>query len=366
VRTDENLRSKTDGTWKERKKAPLTGIRPGEKIGSSFSGHERNKLFVSADALRFDDVSAVSGLDHPGDSRVASFLDLDRDGWQDIAMVNANAPLLQVFRNDIAAVSRQSNRSIAVRFVGGNDSAQPKPGSTPRDGVGAKAFVTVGDRVLLRERHCGEGFAAQNSATLLVGLGPREAADGVKVVWPNGTEQTTGPVPAGTLLTVYESPEQSPTGEAFVAAPYGPAISVPRHRQAALQTTQLPVSESQPDSRLRVYTTMATWCDNCKAEIPELEALRAVFDQKDVAMFGIPVDPKDTAEKLAAYAAERRPAYEILDGRSQETVDRVVGIGREALGKTGLPMTVVLDSEGHVRLVRWGTPTVSELRKLLL
>ena len=69
----------------------------GEKrVSHSFSGHERNHLFLSDRGRRFSDISAISGLDNIADGRAFVLWDFDRDGWQDIALVNANTPLLNI------------------------------------------------------------------------------------------------------------------------------------------------------------------------------------------------------------------------------------------------------------------------------
>ena len=51
--------------------------------------------------------------------------------------------------------------------------------------------VDVGGRTLLREHRAGEGFSAQNSATLIVGLGAHQRAERavrVRKLWPSGRD----------------------------------------------------------------------------------------------------------------------------------------------------------------------------------
>ena len=147
--------------------------------GASLSGHERNHVFLNESGSDFRDVSGLSGLDHPGDSRSFAILDYDRDGWQDLALVNANAPLLQLFRNRIGE-SGGSGGMVAVRFEGGNHSGASGSGWSARDGYGARVVVDAAGRQLVREHRSGEGLAAQNSATLLVGVGDAPAASSAK------------------------------------------------------------------------------------------------------------------------------------------------------------------------------------------
>ena len=80
---------------------------------NSFSGSERNHVFFNSHANGFDDLSALSGLDTKADSRSFVFFDYDRDGWQDIALVNANAPLFTLYRNEIGEIGPTDGKSRA-------------------------------------------------------------------------------------------------------------------------------------------------------------------------------------------------------------------------------------------------------------
>ena len=60
---------------------------------------------------------------------------------------------------------------------------------------------------ILREFRCGEGFAAQNSDTMLVGIGSAEFVKQVDVRWPSGQQQQTGPISKGQLLNIHEGQE---------------------------------------------------------------------------------------------------------------------------------------------------------------
>ena len=169
---------------------------PGARIrteldhGASFAGSQPNRLFLQSEG-GFVDVSGASGLDALGDGRAWAWSDLDRDGRPDVVVASANAPLLQVFHNEMAG----AGAVLAIRLVGtaGN-----------RDGIGARVTVTTATGRLAQERRAGEGFAAQNSATLRFGLGEGPSAELVEVAWPSGSKTTAKAVPAGTLLTLHE------------------------------------------------------------------------------------------------------------------------------------------------------------------
>jgi hypothetical protein len=157
-------------------------------------------VFFQSEDHSFVDLSPVTGLDLPGDGRSFAFLDFNRDGRQDVAVVSANAPLLQVLQNNIPG----AGGSISVRLEGGNHGGAPNPEWTNRDGVGARIVVSVGGREQLRELQAGEGLAAQNSSSLLIGLGRAPAAEKVTVHWPSGRTQTVENVLAGAAVFFQE------------------------------------------------------------------------------------------------------------------------------------------------------------------
>ena len=167
----------------------------------SFSGNERNHLFLQGPG-NFLDASDVSGADALADTRSVVIWDPERDGWPDLALINANTPKVTLLRNTLGA--SRAPRVIAIRLRGGNETPSPAPGRSPRDPCGALLTVVTGDGELLREYSCGTGLAAQNSATILVGLGDAAGPVAVRVRWPSGATQQIDGVAPGTLLTVDE------------------------------------------------------------------------------------------------------------------------------------------------------------------
>ncbi len=332
---------------------------------TSLSGRERNHLFISQQGRRFTDVSSLSGLDHPGDSRAFALLDFDRDGWLDVALVNANAPLLQLFHNRIGLT--ESAGMVALRFVGGHHTDTPDSGLSNRDGYGATVTLDLGDLEILREHRAGEGFAAQNSAAMHIGLGQRRDIDTLVVRWPSGLEQETSAVPAGTLVTAYEDPTQSPNGQAFTFETYAaPAIDSDRPSAQPVERLRLAERLDGPDpGGLKMFTTMATWCPACKRELPRLRRLRSRLGPEALEMFGVPVDAGDSREMLEAYLAEQTPVYRLLLDLTSHEVADVKAMISEALYDEPLPSTLITDGQGHLLHVVAGVPTVSDLRRLL-
>ena len=191
-----------------------------EMAKTSLSGYERNKLFFNNQGTAFDDLSGISGVDSIKDSRGFAIWDYDRDGFQDIVLTNINAPVLNLFRNNLGEIDNASSAGmLAVRCVGGNKTAQPSTEYSPRDAIGAKIFVKLKDKTLLRELHCGEGLAAQNSNTLIFGLGSAKQAESIVVLWPSGKQQTIENVDEDKLVTFFEDPSDA-GGNDFAVEPY--------------------------------------------------------------------------------------------------------------------------------------------------
>ncbi len=390
MRTDENLSRNSfrfSSQWKRNaiggSESPeidrrLAGgqIVDGKFIAHSLSGHERNHLFFNDGGANFVDISLISGLDNPADSRGFVLWDYDRDGWQDVAVVNANDPLLNLYHNEIGRLDRgnqySGGRIIAIRLVGGNRTNQASSFAC-RDGYGAMVTVSLGEVSLKREHRCGEGYATQNSDTMIVGMGSQTIARSVSVRWPSGKSETLPEVPAGTLLTVYENIDDSSSGTSFVSEPYH---LVPPDRRPVLAarraTSQLrldvnasirPSDGASP--RLRMFTTMATWCPSCKAHLPMLRHLNTTLGENALDLVGIPIDETDTSEKLEEYVARFQPPYRLLAGLTSEDRAQVNSILAGQTKAEALPSTIVTDDDGNVLLVRAGIPSVSQLRKLL-
>lgn len=334
----------------------------------SFSGHETNSLFINDRATAFADMSALSGADSIADGRGFALLDYDRDGWTDIALVNTNAPQLELFRNRLGELGA-TGRSIQIRLVGaaanrtagGPDVAAA--GRSAAEAAGARVRLTAGGLRVQREARVGDGFAVQNSGTLVIGIGAQEAAEQVTVEWPSGRTSEVGRVPAGSLVTVKE-PVGDEAPDVNVTAP-SPAGTPPSSgRPLAVDRWESPIPGAEA-SRLRLVTTMATWCAVCRGELPHLADLRAALPEAEVALLGFPIDPADGADALAAYRGEHSPAYTLLDTVSESERAAMKELLIRHLGEAVLPATVMVDDQGRVLRVRKGLPTLSEVRRLL-
>jgi hypothetical protein len=331
--------------------------------GASWSGHERNHLFLGRPGEgRFVRVSGISGLDDEGDSMAAALLDFDRDGWMDVALGNISKPRFRLLHNDMKnRVQAGENGFVALRFVGGNSRSQAAPGWSARDAIGASVEVDLDNgRRIFREYSREGGFKSQNTGTLLIGIGTSPRVKSMHVLWPSGREQTVGDIEAGMLVTMYENPEQSPSREAAVREAYSPSEAV------AAEPTTLRIAGVHGKEGLTVYTTMSTFCAVCAKSQPDLRALRSAFGDGELTLVGIPVATIDTEKKLKDYVRKKKPAYAVQIGLPNDVTQRVRDTVASILHGEGetTPASIVTNSSGRIVAVRWGVPTLSELKQL--
>ena len=359
------------------------GVMEGVANGMPWSGNERNHLFFGGvQGETFADYSGFTGMDDPGDGRAFALLDYDRDGRQDVLVASPGKPRFRLLRNGLGQRVGADNAFIAVRFVGGNHSSEPSAEWSARDGFGTALWVTLDDSaVVFREHQPEGGLVGQHSNTMIIGLGDRAAADRLELRWLSGKRQTIDAVPARKLVTIYENPAQSPTGDAFVVEDYVRDIAPLRAQVDSANFWKTRFLPSVPlastldlqhegqsltsPTGLTLVATMATWCAACVGEIPEFHALREAFDDEDLTIVAVPVDPKDTAEKLDAWTARLQPPYEVAVGIDQKEVARVNAVTLAELRAEAVPATFLIDSRGRVLIARWGVPTVSDVRGFL-
>jgi thiol-disulfide isomerase/thioredoxin len=333
----------------------------------SLNGHERNHFFENRKGRAFQDISALSGLDNIGDSRGFGLIDYDRDGWQDVALVNANSPMFFLYHNEIEKLGA-TNGMIAIRFVGGNRTAAPAKEFACRDGYGARVNIDLGDEKLTREHRCGDGWSTQNSPTMIVGIGARSSVPSLAVKWPSGKTASTKDIPEGTLLTIYENPADSPSKEAFTREAYRvkkkPTAEPAPTPKASVFAVRFADRAAKP-ARLRVYSTFTTWSTNCQNETPQLRRLKDELGSEGLDVVVVPIDKTDDNQKLAAYAKEVKPNWRLVNA-SLDSRTNVFSAFQDALGEEPpLPSTVFTDDAGHVLGAQAGVPSVSEVRKML-
>jgi hypothetical protein len=144
---------------------------------------QRPLLLRNLDGTKFQEVPPAtnSGLAEVITARGAAFGDLFNDGHIDVVINNMDStPTL--LRN----VVKNSNHWVTLKLVGG-----PK---SPRDAIGAKAFVTAGGFRQRGDVFSGGSYASSSDQRLHFGLGAATKVDKVEIQWPGGAwEQVTLP-----------------------------------------------------------------------------------------------------------------------------------------------------------------------------
>lgn len=102
----------------------------------------------------------------------------------------------------------------------------------------------------------------------------------------------------------------------------------------------------------------ATWCAPCVEEMPELNRLQTEVEKKNIQIIGIGVDSAANIKDFSSRLDIRYPLY-------------VAGMGGADLSRQfgnqagGLPFTVLIDSNGHIKKTYLGRLNLDEVRREL-
>ncbi|MDP6539709.1 MAG: CRTAC1 family protein [Planctomycetota bacterium] len=144
---------------------------------------EPNQLFAGLGDGRFEEIAGGGVADVPmGTSRAAALGDLDDDGDLDIVYLDWNGPL-RLLRN----VAPRAGGWIGLRLV---DAAGA-------DVLGAVVRVDTAGGSHYRQSFTSYSYCAASDPRVHFGLGQSERVDAVLVRWPDGTEESFGPLAGG-------------------------------------------------------------------------------------------------------------------------------------------------------------------------
>jgi hypothetical protein len=136
-----------------------------------------SRLFVSNGNGGFLERAAQSGIVDFEQGRGVVCADFDNDGDTDVFVTHrepSNAAFL--YRNDADV---NNYLKVDLRGTGSNTECS-----------GARIEVTVGNMTQTRELHIGSNFISQNPTQEIFGLGTAAQADSVRILWPDGSEET--------------------------------------------------------------------------------------------------------------------------------------------------------------------------------
>jgi cytochrome c-type biogenesis protein len=93
--------------------------------------------------------------------------------------------------------------------------------------------------------------------------------------------------------------------------------------------------------RVVLLNFWATWCQPCRAEIPEFNAMQKDFQARGFTMVGASVSPVDTADAIRSFQKDLKQEYTVIRGAEE--------IGAKFGNGPGLPVTYLLDRDGRIR-----------------
>ena len=170
---------------------------------NSLSGNERNRLVMGGPDSAYQERTLVSGVDCREDARSFALMDIDRDGWVDIALASCNGPRLRFFRNRFGDLGG-TGRVVEVTLRGSHDGSEPAVAVSNRDGVGAIVKAMTNRRTRAFRKSIGEGLAAQNSERIRITLAEGETLEQIEVRWPSGKVSSVKPSSSALLLHISE------------------------------------------------------------------------------------------------------------------------------------------------------------------
>jgi len=181
---------------------------------STWSGYERNVLYLNNHDGTFSEVSGVVGLDLPDDSRSFALADLDRDGRLEVLLKNRNAPQLRLLRNAMQDIGA----SVVFRLRGKKSN---------RDAIGAAVTLEVAGHRQTKYLQAGSGFLAQHTKELFFGVANFSGNLRITISWPSGIKQSFESLPVNHRIEIEEGNQD------FVAKPFEPSPASWAHAGSA-------------------------------------------------------------------------------------------------------------------------------------
>jgi peroxiredoxin len=324
--------------------------------GFSFSGYERDPLFMNMGGKKVLDISGVSGIDSITDGRAGVFADFDNDGDVDILMTTIQGPGHLFFRNNVGSAGG------FVRVTLSREKALAT--------AGAEVRISSAGVLQTRVHSCGEGFLSQHDPRLLFGLAGAKAADWIEVRWPNGkTERHAGPFASGSSWLIAEgakAPVAITEQRSRLADPDSPDNAVLRtlglRVGGALPTLKLVddkgAAAALPVKQRTLIQLWASWCTTCAREMPELESLHTALSKAGIQVLGLAVDEPEAG--LGHIASTRKLTFPLL---------RILDAGPSLYpaGEVIVPFTLLLGEDGRIQRAwrGWNAEVQADIQALL-
>lgn len=329
--------------------------------GMSFSGYERDGLYLALGAGRFRDISGVSGIDSITDGRGSIFGDLDNDGDLDVAVTTIQRTARLLYRNNVG----QDHHFLRISLQGTRSG---------RDAFGAVVRVRSALGTQTKIKPGGSGFLSGHDPRLLFGLGKEKRVEWLEVAWPSGERQRfTGASAGDSLLVVEGAAAPVRLSERRFRLVDPEEIDVAALRSLALEKGQRVPAIALADpagaatdlsrvlrpGRRTLVNFWATWCVPCRHEMRELQALWPRLKAAGIDLVGVSLDFGES-ERVRAFLREHGIRYPIYLATESAMERLAKGDG------LGVPFTLILDGNGALEgaLSGWSAQTRERLEKM--
>jgi hypothetical protein len=157
-------------------------------------------LFRNLGKGKFEEVTSSMGaaFTTPRVGRGAAYADINNDGRLDL-LLSTNGGAVYLFRNE-AQASSAANRSLRLKLVGTKSN---------RDGIGAVVRLTSGGDTQTQMLRSGSSYLSSSELVLTFGMGQRDKADSIEILWPSGQIDHLSNIAAGQTVTMSEGKGQT-------------------------------------------------------------------------------------------------------------------------------------------------------------
>ncbi|MEO5857912.1 MAG: redoxin family protein [Pyrinomonadaceae bacterium] len=312
--------------------------------GFSFSGYERDPLYMNLGGKKFTDISGVSGIDSITDGRAGVFADFDNDGDLDVFSTTIQHQAHLLFRNNVG----QDSNFLRIVLQGNRST---------RDAFGSVVRVKTSAGTLTKIKSGGSGFISQHDSRLTFGLGKDQKAESVEVTWATGAvESFTGEMAAGGTFLLKEGagmaesvkvakanlPEPLTKSEVFaMGLKIGVGSKLPDFVLKNMNGSASSARKLLKPGRKTLINIWATWCIPCAKEMPELEKIRAKLAARGIDIIGMNVDT-DTGANIRRYIADKKVTYPNMIG-GVPAIESIY-----ATEELSVPLSILVDDKGTI------------------